>query len=63
MQPSVKEKVLKAISEMPSSVTSEEVFEQIWFLRKIEQGLKEVTEGTSIRQSEVEAKILQKWQK
>jgi hypothetical protein len=62
LQISVKEKILKAIATLPADASYEDAFEQLLMLRKIEQGLKEVQDGQSIPQSEVENRIRAKWQ-
>lgn len=49
----VKDKILKAIQEMPSDVTFDEVMEQIYFLSKVERGLKQVEAGDTISHEEV----------
>ncbi|MFB2896904.1 hypothetical protein ACE1CI_28660 [Aerosakkonemataceae cyanobacterium BLCC-F50] len=57
----VKNKVLKAVEEMSPDVTFEEVMERLYFLYKVEQGLKQVETGDII--SHVEAKKrIKKWQ-
>ncbi|MEQ9103263.1 MAG: hypothetical protein RIE53_01050 [Rhodothermales bacterium] len=59
-EPSVKEKVLKAVGELPSDVTFEDVMEQLFFLYKIEQGLRQIDDGQGIPHAEVK-KRLHKW--
>lgn len=59
-QASVKSKVLHAIENLPQDVTYEQVMEQLYFLYKVEQGLKEATAGKTIPHEELELK-LKKW--
>ncbi|MBC8043242.1 MAG: hypothetical protein IAF08_07335 [Rhizobacter sp.] len=62
-QNSIKEKVLKAIDQMPATATFEDIVEQIFFLRKIEQGMKDSQEGKLYSQAQVEEHFNRKWQK
>jgi len=41
----VKEKVLKAIADLPQEATLEDVMERLYFLYKIEKGLEQVEAG------------------
>jgi len=47
---SVKEKMLKAIQELPQEVTFEEVMEKLYFLYKIEKGLKQAVSHEDAKQ-------------
>ena len=57
----VKDKVLKAVEEMSPDVTFEEVMERLYFLYKVEQGLKQVETGDIISHAEAKKRI-KKWQ-
>ncbi|MCL1464051.1 hypothetical protein [Argonema galeatum] len=57
----VKDKVLKAVEEMSQDVTFEEVMERLYFLYKVEQGLKQVETGDIISHPEAKKRI-KKWQ-
>ncbi|MFB2935665.1 hypothetical protein ACE1B6_10465 [Aerosakkonemataceae cyanobacterium BLCC-F154] len=57
----VKDKVLKAVEEMSPDVTFEEVMERLYFLYKVEQGLKQVETGDIISHAEAKKRIT-KWQ-
>lgn len=59
--PTVKDKVLKAVEEMSPDVTFEEVMERLYFLYKVEQGLKQVETGDIISHAEAKKRI-KKWQ-
>ncbi|TAL22564.1 MAG: hypothetical protein EPN94_10850 [Nitrospirae bacterium] len=57
---SVKEKVLKAVQELPSDVTFEDTIEKLYFLYKVERGLQQADSGQKI--SHEEAKLrMKKW--
>ncbi|MCC5614965.1 hypothetical protein LC605_07720 [Nostoc sp. CHAB 5836] len=53
----VKYQVLKAVEEMPQNVTFEEVMERLYFLYKVDQGLKEVETGNTISHTEAKKQI------
>lgn len=57
---SVKEKMLKAIQELPQEVTFEEVMEKLYFLYKIEKGLKQADAGQKISHEDVKQQM-KKW--
>ncbi|HEY9849008.1 MAG TPA: hypothetical protein V6D28_06100 [Leptolyngbyaceae cyanobacterium] len=57
----IKDKVLKAVEEMSPDVTFEEVMERLYFLYKVEQGLKQVETGDIISHAEAKKRI-KKWQ-
>lgn len=57
---SVKEKVLKAVEELPADVTFGDVMERLYFLYKVEEGLRQVEAGEGIPHEEVK-KRLKKW--
>ena len=53
----VKYQVLKAIESMPQSVTFDEVMDRIYFLYKVDQGLKQVEAGDTISHEEAKKRI------
>ncbi|MEH1961629.1 MAG: hypothetical protein V7L05_17470 [Nostoc sp.] len=57
----VKYQVLKAVEQMPQDVTFEEVMERLYFLYKVDQGLKQVETGNTISQAEA-TKQIKIWQ-
>ncbi len=57
----VKQKIMKALEEMPQDVTFSEVMERLYFLYKVEQGLKQVADGDIMSHTEAKARI-KKWQ-
>ena len=54
---SVKDSVLRAVKDMPESITFEEVMEHIYLLQKIEKGRHELAEGKGIPHEEVKRQI------
>jgi hypothetical protein len=58
----VKEKVLNALAELPQDVEFDEILERLYFLYKVETGLKQVTRGDTLPHAEVvkNLKTLQK---
>jgi predicted CopG family antitoxin len=57
----VKEKILKALEEMPQDVSFSEVMERLYFLQKVEQGIKQVADGDMISHADAKARM-KKWQ-
>ena len=57
----VKQKLLKAIEEMPADVTFSDVMERLYFLYKVEQGLKQVEAGDVISHDEAKKRV-KTWQ-
>ncbi|BBD64925.1 hypothetical protein NIES4072_14100 [Nostoc commune NIES-4072] len=53
----VKYQVLKAVEEMPQDVTFDEVMERLYFLYKVDRGLKEVETGNTISHPEAKKQI------
>ena len=48
----IKHKVLKAIEGLPQDVTFEDVMERLYFLYKIDRGLKQVEAGETLSHEE-----------
>ena len=57
VESTVKDKVLKALEEMPQDVTFEAIMERLYFLYKIDQGLKQVEAGDTISHEEAKKRI------
>ncbi|MBC8045035.1 MAG: hypothetical protein IAF08_16470 [Rhizobacter sp.] len=53
----IKEKILKAVSELPEGITYEDAIEQIILLQKVERGLRAMRAGESISQDEAEVRL------
>lgn len=61
VETSTKLKVIKAVEGLPTDATWEDAMERIFFLYKVEQGLKQARAGEGISQDQVEAQI-KRWQ-
>jgi predicted transcriptional regulator len=48
----IKHRVLKAIEELPQDATFEDVMERLYFLYKIDKGLKQVEAGETMSHEE-----------
>jgi predicted transcriptional regulator len=48
----IKHRVLKAIEELPPDATFEDVMERLYFLYKIDKGLKQVEAGKTLSHEE-----------
>jgi predicted transcriptional regulator len=48
----IKHRVLKAIEELPQDATFEDVMERLYFLYKIDKGLKQVEAGETLSHEE-----------
>jgi predicted transcriptional regulator len=57
----VKQRILSALEEMPPDVTFSEVMERLYFLYKLDQGLKQVADGDIMSHEEAKERI-KKWQ-
>ena len=53
----VKHKVLKAIEALPPDATFEDVLERLYFLYKIDKGLKQVAAGDTMSHEEAMQRI------
>jgi len=58
----VKKNVLEVIENLPDDSSYEDIMEKIYFMQKVEAGLKDVEEGRVIPHEEVK-KRLAKWLK
>ncbi len=58
----VKQNVLEVIENLPDDSSYEDIMEKIYFMQKVEAGLKDVEEGRVIPHEEVK-KRLAKWLK
>jgi len=58
----VKKNVLEVIKNLPDDSSYEDIMEKIYFMQKVEAGLKDVEEGRVIPHEEVK-KRLAKWLK
>jgi len=56
--PTVKQKVLEALEQLPADASFEDVMERIYFLSKIERGLEQLDRGEVISDDEVKRRFL-----
>lgn len=54
---SVRDRVLRAVEEMPSDVTFEEVMERVYMLQKIERGRQQIAAGEGIPHEEAKRRM------
>ena len=53
----VKEKVLKAVEELPADATYEDAMERLYVLYKVERGLRQIDDGEGIPHAEAKKRI------
>ncbi len=53
----VRDRVLRAVEEMPSDITFEEVMERIYMLQKIERGRQQIAAGEGIPHDEAQRQM------
>ncbi len=56
----VKERVLKAIKELPPDITFEDTLEELYFLYKVEKGIQQTDSGQKISHDEAKDRM-KKW--
>lgn len=56
----IKTKVLQAIEALPADATFEDVIDRLFFLHKVEKGLREIAAGDSVSHEEAIMRI-KKW--
>lgn len=56
---SIKQKVLESIEKLPENADIDEIMERVYFIHKIENGLKQSEKGELISHKEVQKKIEQ----
>lgn len=57
-----KEKVLEAIKDMPKDFQLDELIDKLIFIEKVEEGIKQVSEGQGVPHEEVK-KIISEWRR
>ncbi len=57
-EPATKDRILKAVEELPDDVTLDEAIEKLCFLAKVERGLKQANEGKTVPHDEVKERLL-----
>ena len=59
-EPTVKQQVLKAVTELPADATFEDAMERLYLLYKVEQGRRQIENGEGIPHDEARRRI-KKW--
>ena len=54
----IKERVLDAVRDLPEDTTVEEAMERLYFLAKIEEGLRQADAGETVSHQEARQRIL-----
>ncbi len=54
----IKERVLDAVRDLPEDTTVEEAMERLYFLAKIEEGLRQADVGQTVSHEEAKQRIL-----
>jgi predicted transcriptional regulator len=57
-----KEKLIKAVEELPDDVSIEDVMERLLFLAKVEKGIEQADKGQTVSHDDVKEKM-SKWLK
>ena len=57
-QPKPKERALEAIRDLPDDATVEDVMERLYFLAKVEEGLRQADSGQTVSHEEAKQRIL-----
>ncbi len=57
-QPKAKERVLEAVRDLPDDATVEDVMERLYFLAKVEEGLRQTEAGETVSHEEAKRRIL-----
>jgi predicted transcriptional regulator len=57
-QPKVKERVIEAVRNLPEDATVEDVMERLYFLAKVEEGLRQADAGETVSHKEAKGRIL-----
>jgi len=56
--PKVKERVLDAVRDLPDDATVEDVIERLYFLAKVDEGLRQADAGQTVSHEEARRRIL-----
>jgi predicted transcriptional regulator len=57
-EPKTKDRVLDAVRELPEDATVEEAMERLYFLAKVEEGLRQAEAGQTMSAEEARKRIL-----
>jgi predicted transcriptional regulator len=59
-EPTIRDKVLKAVEELPADVTYDEIMERLYIMYKVERGQQEIEAGEGIPHDEAKSQM-RKW--
>jgi len=54
-----KETILNELALLPDSIESDDLMERIYFLSKVEKGLQDIENGSTVSQGDVEERLSQ----
>ena len=54
---SARDRVLRAVQEMPSDTTYEEVMERVYLIQKVERGRQQIADGQGVPHEEARQRI------
>ena len=57
-EPATKDRILKAVEDLPDDATLDEAIEKLCFLAKVERGVKQANEGNTVPHDEVKDRLL-----
>lgn len=57
-EPATKDRILKAVEDLPDDATLDEAIEKLCFLAKVERGVKQANEGNTVPHNEVKDRLL-----
>jgi len=57
-EPATKERILKAVEDLPDDATLDEAIEKLCFLAKVERGIQQADAGKTISHDEVKERLL-----
>lgn len=55
----VKERVIEAVRDLPDDATVEDAMERLYFLAKVEEGLRQADSGQTVSHDEARRRILE----
>jgi predicted transcriptional regulator len=58
-EPKVKQRLLDAVRGLPEDATVEDAMEQLYFLAKVEEGLRQAEAGETVSHEEAKRRILE----
>lgn len=57
-EPKAKERVLEAVRDLPDDATVEDAMERLYFLAKVDEGLRQAEAGETVNHEEAKRRIL-----